>query len=72
MKRYINDINEELQQHIAEKDALRCELKIWADTCQRLEDEKRELQKQYDELLQEVAYLRGQIIAFECCISKGR
>ena len=72
MKAYVEDLDKELQQRKAENDSLRCELKMRFNTCQELESEKEVLQKQYNKLLEEVTFLRGQVLAFQYCISEGR
>ena len=63
-------MNNKLQRYEAEISNLKCELNIWSDTCQKLGSEKEELQKQYNKLLEEIAFLRGQVVAFEYCVGK--
>ena len=52
-----------------ENDALKSELKACSDTCQKLGIEKEEWQKRCDELLKENSFLRGQVKAYEFCMS---
>ena len=72
MKACVNDMNKEIQQYKMEIDALKCEMRTWSDYGQKIESEKLDLQKQYDKLLEEVSFLRGQVQAFTYCLNNYR
>ena len=67
----VNDMNEKLQRCIEENSILKHEVQVWSETCQKIGIEREELQKRYDELLGEVAFLRGQVQAFTYCLGKN-
>ena len=53
----------------AENEALRKELHCCSDRHQKAMIEYEELQKKYAEMEKEIAYLKGQISAFQYCAS---
>ncbi len=60
---------DELEKYRAECEALKCEMAHSTDQYHKTMLEYEELQKKYAEQEKEIAYLKGQVSAFQYCAS---
>lgn len=68
-KLFLKDSEPTTEELKSENEALRKELHCCSDRCQKATIEYEELQKKYAEMEKEIAFMKGQISAFQFCAS---